>query len=65
MAKGLNEQATRFTAAFETSMEATSKALAYEEFWNIKREERTQYSETIAQFKTGALEMEHSLAELN
>jgi hypothetical protein len=66
LAKGLNDQSAAFAAAFAASMEATSKALAYQEFWpNVKPAERATYMDAITQIEANAAVMEGALAELN
>jgi hypothetical protein len=66
LAKGLNQQSAVYAAAFAESMEATSKALAYQEFWpSLKPAEREQYLDTICQMDTSATAMELSLAGLS
>lgn len=66
LAKGLNDQSAIFAAAFAASMEATSKALAYQEFWpSVKPAEREQYAEAVTQIEATAPVMDRNLAELS
>jgi hypothetical protein len=65
LAKGLNEQAGIFENAFATAMEASSKALGYQEFWHaIGPQQRASFREALEAMDKAVPVLDQSLAAL-